>query len=150
MSGNPIAWHYTTGDCARGILSDGVIRPATAFVPAGEIPIVWFSTHPTWEPTARKAVTSGNNIIVLSAEDTMRRCNGGWRFGLPTDQLIYFRKLTALCRMTRQEAKRLEAEGKRQGANPADWWGTTEPVSAARCIVQEFAGGSWIAKVEIL
>ena len=33
------------------IVKDGAIRPATAYIDAGETPIVWFSTEQFWEPT---------------------------------------------------------------------------------------------------
>jgi hypothetical protein len=45
-----VAEHY------NAIVKDGVIRPATEGVPPGERPAVWFSIHPTWEPTATKAL----------------------------------------------------------------------------------------------
>ena len=40
----------------KAIVKDGVIRPATEGVPPDERPAVWFSIHPTWEPTATKAL----------------------------------------------------------------------------------------------
>ena len=36
-------YHYTTGRCFLGIVADGVIKPATAFAPLGEPPVVWFT-----------------------------------------------------------------------------------------------------------
>jgi hypothetical protein len=49
-------WHYTVRDRLRRIFGDGLIRPSTALVPAGEKPAVWFSANPDWEPSANKAI----------------------------------------------------------------------------------------------
>ncbi len=49
-----LAWHYTHSRSFDGILKDGMIRPATAHVPAGESPITWFSTEQFWEPSVFK------------------------------------------------------------------------------------------------
>src|SRR2546427_770099 len=49
-------WHYTTGECFYLIIHEGIIRPATAFIPKGQRPITWFSSNPIWEPTACKGI----------------------------------------------------------------------------------------------
>ena len=66
-----LLWHYTTGTCFLQIVDDGMIRPATAFIAPGERPIVWFSAHPLWEPTAcrthkRERATDGNKGMMIS------------------------------------------------------------------------------------
>jgi hypothetical protein len=45
-------WHYTVWPKLREILEDQQIRRATACVPRGERPVVWFTSRPMWEPTA--------------------------------------------------------------------------------------------------
>ncbi len=35
---NKLVWHYTHSRSFHGILKDGIIRPATAYVPAGSRP----------------------------------------------------------------------------------------------------------------
>ena len=55
-----IIWHYTTIPNLISILADGAIKPATARVPAGEKPAVWFSTHQHWEPMATKGMVDHN------------------------------------------------------------------------------------------
>lgn len=47
-----VVWHYTTFSRLTRILLTGEIRPASAGVPEGERPIVWFSRNPVWEETA--------------------------------------------------------------------------------------------------
>lgn len=59
------------------IIMDGVIRPATACIPANERPIVWFSTHPHWEPTATKAIRFGDRTIRKATFEEMARLAGG-------------------------------------------------------------------------
>lgn len=50
-------WHYTTRKQLAGILRTGQIDLSPRGQPEpGETPVVWFSSHPLWEPTAAKRV----------------------------------------------------------------------------------------------
>lgn len=109
MTDKTMAWHYTINARAVLIFSEGVIRPATAAVPAGEIPVVWFSTRQHWEPTANKgAIDDNGQRVRLTMKQTLDRGGGGWRFGLPTERLLYWRKLIIAAQIVRAHARALE------------------------------------------
>src|SRR5262245_44666416 len=79
----PIKWHYTTGQKFRLIVTDGEILPATAGVPEGERPIVWFSTAPDWETTANKYLLRRDGTIEhLDRAKTAELDGGLVRFGV--------------------------------------------------------------------
>lgn len=121
------AYHYTVGKCFQGILSTGHIMQATAGILAWERPVVWFSTNPMFEPTARKwDMTTGR---VLSVEECRRRCGGLVRLGMKTQSLIPWPDLARAAGIRRDRRRSLEQVGRRQGANPAHWWGSLEPVT---------------------
>jgi tRNA-binding EMAP/Myf-like protein len=47
-------WHYTNGSVIERILSEGVIKLATAGIAPPEKGVAWFSTNPVWEPSASR------------------------------------------------------------------------------------------------
>jgi len=49
-------YHYTTGDSFLRIIASRAILPAIAYVEPPEIPAVWLSSAPVWEPSATKGV----------------------------------------------------------------------------------------------
>jgi hypothetical protein len=145
MSGVEVmAWHYTIGLRAQSILSDGLIRPATAGVPAGETPVVWFSTRQHWEPTANKAMAKdGLYIRRLTFEETIERGGGGWRFGLPVDRLVAWRNLSRLANISRETANGLVRAARKSGADPAFWYAALGPVVVAECVIERLDGDEW-------
>src|SRR5437867_4326059 len=68
----PMVWHYTVQRHLPGIIASEEIRPATAGVPRGERPVVWFSANPEWEATANKDALNVRTGMVerLSRERT--------------------------------------------------------------------------------
>lgn len=49
-----LVYHYTTAEHARSILADGELRPSAAGAVGRERPALWFTSRPTYEPTAVK------------------------------------------------------------------------------------------------
>jgi hypothetical protein len=125
-----IAWHYTTGDYLIEIVKSGEIRPATANVPANERPAAWFSLEPHWEPTAQKALRNPDGAVVrLGMQGTYERCGGLARIGValetcPHDWRAFKRLGGARAGMLRH----MEKLGRAQGADPALWRVSFEPV----------------------
>ena len=145
MNQRKIAWHYTINKRAVLILKDGFIRPATAYVPADEIPIVWFSTNQNWEPTANKAlINDSGHATSLTMQETIQVGGGGWRFGMPTEKLIYYRKAIQAANISAGTARGLEQAARDVGSNPTWWWGAIEPVNVSDCIVERLEGDTWI------
>jgi hypothetical protein len=144
MNATPMAWHYTIGDRADGILLDGMIKPAVAGVPSDESPCVWFSSQPKWEPTANKMMVEANSVKKISFTE-MRKVDGGlWRFGLPISDLLNWRKIQIATGMTQSTITRLTKVAKKDGGDPFRWYGSLEPVPMSNCTVQRLIDKAWI------
>ena len=141
-----LAWHYTVSIRAAGILSAGELRPSTAFVPASEIPIVWFSTRQHWEPTANKALQNADgHRVPLDFDETIEYGGGGWRFGVAVDQLTPWRRLKLAAHISPDMAAGLVRAAKRCGADPSFWYGSLKPVRMSVCLIERLTDGRWIA-----
>lgn len=66
-SGGPV-YHYTKGPWLFAIIADGLIKPATAFIPKGERPAVWFTARDRWEPTASIGFAGGFAPLPVQVE----------------------------------------------------------------------------------
>ena len=140
-------WHYTTGQKFRLIVESGEISPATAFVPKGERPIVWFSTAPDWEPTANKAwQNSDGTIVSLDRELTAQLAGGLVRFGIAPETAPHdWHVLKELSGMSSETARGLYRVAIQQGSLPDQWWGTFDAVPCSKWIaVQVHQDGQWV------
>ena len=122
--------HYTTGDRFLRIIAARAILPASAHVAPPEIPAVWLSLAPVWEPSATKGVVENGVRRQASLAELIGLCGCLVRIGIdpacvrllgPSD----FRD--ALC-IPPGVHRRLLAAGIAMGANPADWRAVAGPV----------------------
>jgi len=138
-------WHYTTGQKLQGILKAGEIRPSTSHLDAGERPVVWFSSRPTWEPTATKCSVPGKlgQLITAKAQD------GLVRIAVPASAVPYtFQYVHLVAGTTPQTCAGLILAGLEMGADPNDWWFTPRPFPVAlfRAIeLYDFGPDQWRA-----
>jgi hypothetical protein len=140
-------WHYTTGECFWHIVQDGLIKPATARVPAGENPIVWFSTNPEWEPTANKSWVNPQGTLVGLDKDATAKLGGGLvRIGVANETAPHdWHAIKELSRMSSRMSRGLYAAAVACGARPGDWWGSLEPVPRSKWIaIQIYDEGAWV------
>jgi hypothetical protein len=131
-----MAWHYTVGVNATEILREGFIRGATAGLPPGERPTVWFSMRQIWEPAAsrRKLVAGGESTMTMA--EMIEEYHGLWRFGVPKAALhawTFLRRKAAMSHDTELALIRVAA---RAGFNPRFWYGALEPIAVNQCEVQ--------------
>jgi hypothetical protein len=138
---------YTIGQKFAQIARDGVIKPATAYVSPRERPVVWFSTHPLWEPTACKMVQAPDGRLRrLTREETARYGGGLVRIGVAPESAPHnwqaYRRLSGV---NPHIASGLAKSGKDQGADPRHWYVSFEPVPAALWMaVEAWHNGPWI------
>lgn len=120
-----IAWHYTTAQKYHLIKQSGLLLPAHTGVVPPELPILWFSTHPKYEPTARKPLGDayGNIIRLLTVQEMYKLAGGLVRFGISTVVLKRGEKLRKAAKMPSTVWCQLEKTGKKLNANPGDWLG---------------------------
>jgi len=119
-----IAWHYTTARKFDLIMKSKVLLPADIGVVAPELPILWFSTHPKFEPSAHKAVTFSDGTSRSATLDEMYEKAGGLaRFGCPVNRLKCGENLRKAAKMKSLMWRQLVKRGIQMRANPSDWWG---------------------------
>jgi hypothetical protein len=141
----PTIFHYTTGQKLAVILRSGAILPTTAHVPPHEKPVAWFSTSPTWEPTATKVPLPGKLGQLMTA-----RAQGGLaRITVPVSAAPHrIQDLPRLAGTTPQDWLGLLLAGLELGADPNTWRFTLEPVPVALFHEVEFfdfASDQWLA-----
>ena len=127
-SDSQMLFHYTTGDRLTLILRDGLVRPATAYVPSSETPVVWLSANPDFEPTAVKGCVDAGGYRVLGLWEMAQLGGGLVRLGLSVAKAKRRKFLpwpfcAVRARMDQHLIQGLGREGIKQGANPSHWWG---------------------------
>lgn len=121
-----IAWHYTTGQKYELIKQTGILLPAEAGVEPPEQPILWFSTHPRYEPSALKPIeapTTREGIRLLTLDEMYEMADGLYRFGYPIAELKCGENLRKAAKMPSIWWRRLAKRAANLKADPADWWG---------------------------
>jgi hypothetical protein len=120
-----VLYHYTTVEKLRSIIKSGGIRPSNARIEPSEKPVVWFSSRPTWEPTATKCPLTGKlgQLVTASAQ------GGLARISVPPDAAPYiFSQLPRVAGTTTATCIGLLVSGLDLGADPDQWRFTPEPV----------------------
>jgi len=140
-----VLYHYTTGLKLRSIINSGVIKPTTANIEPHEKPVAWFSTSPTWEPTATKVPVSGKQGQIITAQAQ----SGLVRITVPATCAPYvFPQLPLIAGTFNKACIGLLHAGLELGADPRAWRFTPTPVPM--CLFREvefydFANDHWLA-----
>jgi len=140
----PRVWHYTVGTHAAKIIGEGVIRPALDAGLRQRSPVTWFSSRPSYEPTARKLW--GNGIEPprqLSTAECDTLCDGLYRFAVPIASALPWRACCAAAGISKAERIGLEGMGRAQGGDPADWYGVIGAVLLREVVAVEKWGDGW-------
>jgi len=121
-----LAWHYTTGDCLKGIAQDQRIKLENGpILNKRERRCVWFSTSATYEPTALKVQVcpDGSTYPFQSAQEQAPHCGGLVRIGVPTSRLHSYDTWRQRSGVTPFDAAGLHYVAVQEGANPErDWF----------------------------
>ncbi len=140
-----IAWHYTTHLHYDSIKAHGYIFGATALIEVNERPVVWFSMHPWFEPTAAKGIMGPDGRQRTATIDEMIDIGGGLvRLGVSRRGLLAGEELRKRARIRRETWASLCRSAKSAGGDPAQWVGSLQPVLLTDCIVERMdAGHHW-------
>lgn len=141
-------WHYTTGMKIPLILESGAILPIpTNGAPTSELPVIWLSRHPIFEPTAAKGCVDSHTGLFrrLTMQETHEMAGGLYRLkvspDIQTHEMEWFRTNSGINRKT---FKALAVIAKRQGANPDHWRVSAEPIPlVAIDRVEAWTGSAW-------
>jgi hypothetical protein len=142
-----MVWHYTKGVHLPKILATGEIRPATAGVPVGEQPIVWFSGNATWEATANPGRRDDAGKLHDATVEEMDAIFGGRaRISVNDATAPYdWYHLKRAAGIKTRMARDMEVDAIRRGASPKDWRGTFDPVPREKWLsVEVFHNGAWV------
>lgn len=144
-NGPRIAWHYTIGRCLESILRDGMIRPATEYVPKDERPCVWLSVRNAFDPTARKMLSlPDGSMRTATLEETERLGGGLFRIGVDADGCVDFKTYARESGASPAMVRSLKSVAERQGAKVIDWRVSFEPLPRSRWLaLQRLHGHEW-------
>jgi hypothetical protein len=119
----PPIYHYTTGDRLLRIIASRAILPATAHVAPPEIPAVWLSSAPVWEPSATKGVIEDGVRRQASLAELIVLCGCLVRIEIDPNAVCLIEPGTFrdALRIPPNVHDRLIAAGLEMGANPSDW-----------------------------
>ena len=146
-SEGPRLWHYTTGLAIARILSDSVIRQATADVPEGERPAVWFTYRQTWEPTCNKGILDPDGIRrTLTTTETADECKGLFRIEVAPEVAPHgWPDFVALSGIDKKAARNLAVAARGDRSNPADWRVSFEPIPRSMWRrIDAWDRGAWV------
>ena len=129
----------------RGHHEQRYAAPRNCGCPAHERPVIWFSTRQDFEPTARKMRMPGRTI--LSVQEMRRYAGGVFRFGIDSTQAIPWKDLPEATYMASDTMLALASAGKRQGANPSDWFAVVGklPLTSVAAIETMNEAGAWVS-----
>jgi hypothetical protein len=123
-------YHYTTGDRFLRIIASRAIMPATAHVAPPEIPAVWLSSAPVWEPSATKGVIENGIRRQASLAELIGLCGCLVRIEIDPAavRMLEPGEFREALRIPRVVHDRLIAAGLEMGADPANWRAVAGPV----------------------
>lgn len=138
-----IVWHYAPWGRLPAIVESRALRCSNAGAP-NEQPMLWFSAHQEWEPTATKMVKTATGFRPLSFLQQVERF-GCIRFGLVASdfRLNNWEEACALAGTPRAAVRALERAGKARGASPAQWFGSAVPIALDDLRFQVWVG-QWL------
>lgn len=136
-------YHYAPWVTLRAIAESGELRPSNAGAP-DERPLLWFSRHRKWEPTATKMLTSDAGPVRISRAEHEHRF-GCIRFALPADdpRLMDWPSACQRAGISDDERATMEHRGRLLGANPSDWLAIDGAVPLAEVEFHAWLAGRW-------
>lgn len=140
-----ILWHYTCGIKIQSIISDGLIKQATAHIEPGEKPVVWFSSNKLWEPTASKATMRNNRLYRLTRDETEREASGLFRISVSKETAPHnWDDYVNLSGASSQMISLMKKNGYNQGSRISQWFFSFDPVPRSKWIsFDQFVNGIW-------
>lgn len=132
-----LAWHYTVGMKLPLIRESGVIKPTDVYIEPDERPVSWWSTNPYWEPTSAKGLATGGESRTLSMQENAEMGEGLYRFGLSVSALIRWPEIGKRAGIRAPMRNALMRVGRKQGSDPAQWYGTFHEIPIQGLIFQQ-------------
>lgn len=124
-----IVWHYAAWMRLPTIVESGELTCSSVGAP-NEQPMLWFSAHQQWEPTATKMVKTKTGFRPLTFRQQAEQF-GCIRFGLSAWDLRLksWREACVFAGTPRASVHALERAGKSRGGVPAQWYGSAVSIA---------------------
>lgn len=146
-----LVYHYCPLDHIEPILASGELQPSGAGARASERPALWFTSRPTYEPTAIKMIqTNGGGIRQLTLAE-QATAFGLARIVVPASLApLTWRQWVRESGVRAVDAKRLARCAKAQGSDVALYRATFEPVPLSSCFDIEVSddGTAWVPSTD--
>ena len=158
-------WHYTNGSVIERILSEGVIKLATAGIAPPEKGVAWFSTNPVWEPSANRGNMTLKKeyqpgLVQVATKDVkvekfdpawMDENMGRFRIAISAEVVAYdWSTIKKLANIQKEIARSMERGDKAEWGDPAEWRGTLQPVAKDHWrTVEKMVHGVWVPHVNL-
>jgi hypothetical protein len=135
-------FHYAPAVYLDAILESGELRPSSPI--AEEKPLLWFSAHQYWEPTATKPVRINGRVRQRTFSE-QALSSGCIRLGLPRfdPRLMDWKHSCAFAGTDRPARRAMEQYGKRLGAHPSDWFAVPEPILVSELQFEVLLDWKW-------
>jgi len=136
-------YHYTSArQHLPAILASGELQGRADM--AGERPLVWFSAHPFWEPTATKPRWLAGLVVPQTFEEYRDRA-GCVRFALPADdaRLMPWRRACKFAGIPKRDRWAMEGVGVKAGGDPRHWFALAGPAPLAELRAERLVGDRW-------
>lgn len=137
-------YHYTeASERLPKILASGELKGRADV--EGERPLVWFSSHPFWEPTATKPRMMGGVVVSQSFHEY--RAYGLVRFALPADdsRLMTWREACKYAGIPKRDRQSMETAGKKAGGKPSQWFALAGSLPLDQVYIEHLNGDAWEA-----
>lgn len=138
-------FHYAPWAKLPAIVQSGCLRPSNAAA-ADELPLLWFSAHQRWEPTATKMMQTERGLVLLTMDEQVERF-GCIRFGLiSTDpRLLPWVTACKAAGMGDMTRRKLERVGVKRGGTPGNWFAIADSVTLSGLTFDVYGAGGWHA-----
>lgn len=140
-----VVYHYTTEVHLGRIYRSGFLRPTHFFAP-DEKPLLWFSTHPHWEPSIVKAILQRpQNRVEELAFEQVRDLLGCARFLFDAQDPRLMARLAAYAYagMPKCIQHNLDEDGRLRGADPESWSAVGTPIALHDVRIQVLRDNEW-------
>ncbi|MBB3190659.1 hypothetical protein [Halomonas cerina] len=138
-----VVYHYTSErHHLPAILASGELRGRADM--EGERPLVWFSTHPFWEPTATKPRWIGGLLVPQTFDEYCDEF-GCVRFALPAadGRLMSWRRACKFAGIPKRDRWAMESVGMEAGGDPRQWLALVGPLPLGELKAERLENGHW-------
>lgn len=147
ISAPDCVWHYTVETKLEGICQYQALLPVPdPLLQPGEVPVLWLSYHPVFEPSAKKGLQTRKGRILLDHVGLLERGIHAIRFQVKPGHPVYdLNGWKIVSNLAQVMIRLLISHGETMGSVPErDWFVTVDPIGMSSVLlVQHWCEGGW-------